>query len=415
KLLFAGTEFGLFFSPNGGAKWVQLKGNVPTISFRDLAIQRRENDLVGASFGRGFFVLDDYSALRNLSESKLEQEALLFPTRDALWYIERMPLGVGAMGSQGENTYRAPNPEFGATFTYYLKDGLKTLEAMRQEKEKPLKEANKPIPLPSWQALQAEARQQAPSLWFTVRDEQGQVVRKLKGEAKPGVQRVSWNLRWPASQAIGLQGDYFEPEIVGPLVAPGNYTVSMSKEVDGRITELQGPQPFKVVQMHKRGALKAIDAKKVAAFWKQLADAQRLSTATGFALADAVKRLDLLEQSLDRTAIELGQHDVKFAKLRGQLLALDTRLNGNPAKNQVGAWNDKASVWDRLGHAQIGTFRSTYGPTPAIQNSLDIASEELRELRLEFNQLITEAIPAFERELQALGAPWVPGQPLPEL
>ncbi|GAA6151755.1 VPS10 domain-containing protein [Pseudoteredinibacter isoporae] len=415
ELFFAGTEFGLFFTVDSGKKWVKLKGNVPTISFRDLAIQRRENDLVGASFGRGFFVLDDYSALRNLSEEKLEQESLLFPTRDALWYIERTPLGVGAIGSQGENTFRSPNPEFGATFTYYLKDDIKSLKEIRQAKEKSLKKDKKPIALPSWKALEAEERQQKPTLWFTIRDEEGKVVRKISGKAKKGVQRVTWDLRWPAPQAIGLQGDYFEPEPRGPLVAPGQYTVSMSKEVDGRVSELQAAQPFDVVQMHKRGALKDIDGVKVAEFWKALADAQRLSTATAQALANAVQRLNMLEESLDRTSVAPGEYDAKFAKLRSQLLALDTRLNGNSAKNQIGAWGDDVSVFTRLFHAQIGTFKSTYGPTPAIQSSLDMAREELLQVRGELNALIGEDIPAFEKELQSLGAPWVPGQSLPGL
>lgn len=413
KLFFLGTEFGLFFSIDAGEKWVKLKGNVPTISFRDLAIQRRENDLVGASFGRGFFVLDDYSALRNLTEEKLEQEALLFPTRDALWYIERSPLGGDEIGSQGENTYRAPNPEFGATFTYYLKDGLKSLKELRQEKEKALKKAKKPLNVPSWDALQKEELQQKPSLWFTIRDEQGEVVRKLKAEPKKGLNRVTWDLRWPGHQAVGLQGDYFDPVPRGPLVAPGKYSVSMSKEVDGAIRELPGAQSFNVVQMHKRGALKDIDGAKVAAFWKELASVQRVSTATAKALADTIKRLDWLEQSLDRTAIELGETDGQFADLRSKLLALNVALNGNPAKNKIGAWNG-TSVYDRLFHAQIGTFRSTYGPTPAIEQSVAIAKEELMALRNTLEDIRHKGIPAFEQKLQDLGAPWIPGQPLPK-
>lgn len=414
NLFFLGTEFGLFFSIDAGEKWVKLQGNVPTISFRDLAIQRRENDLVGASFGRGFFVLDDYSALRNLTEQQLEQESLLFPARDALWYIERSPLGGDEIGSQGENTYRAPNPEFGATFTYYLKDDIKSLKEIRQAKEKAQKKAKKALKVPSWDSLAAEERQQQPSLWFTIRDEQGNVVRKMQGKAKKGIQRVTWDLRWPGHQAVGLQGDYFDPVPRGPMVAPGNYTVSMSKEVDGVITELQAAQPFKVVQMHKRGALKDVDGAKVAAFWKELASVQRVSTATAKALADSVKRLDLLEQSLDRTVVALGEYDAKFAELRAQLLALDSRLNGNPAKNKVGAWNG-VGINDRLFHAQIGTFRSTYGPTPAIEQSVAIAKEELGELRDALEDLRNTKIPAFEQQLQALGAPWVPGQPLPKL
>ena len=415
NLFFVGTEFGLFFSVDSGKKWVELEGNVPTIAFRDLAIQRRENDLVGASFGRGFFVLDDYSALRNLSEKKLEQESLLFPTRDALWYIERAPLGNGAKGSQGQNTYQAPNPEFGATFTYYLKDGIKSLAQQRKAKEKAAKKDKKSVGVPSWEALEKEHRQQAPSLWFTIRDAQGKVIRKIQGKTGKGIHRTTWDLRWPAHQAVGTQGNYFAPNPQGPLVAPGSYSVSMSKEIDGVVTELQGPQSFEVVQMHQRGALKAVDGKKVAAFWKSHADVERVSGAIGMALSNGISRLDLIEQAMDRLPEALGDLDTEFATLRSQLLALDTRLNGNPARNQVGAAQEHVSVNDRLFHVGIGTFRSTYGPTPAIRKSLDIAKKELTDIRNTLNQLLTEAMPQFEQKLQSKGSPWIPGTPLPQL
>lgn len=413
-LMFVGTEFGLFFTVDGGKKWVELKGKVPTISFRDLAIQRRENDLVAASFGRGFFVLDDYAPLRQVSQRSLEQEALLFPTRKAWWYIQRRPLGTGDLGSQGANTYAAANPEFGATFTYYLKDDIQSLKQQRQQREKALKKDKKPLKIPAWNALEAEERQQAPTLWFTVRDEQGNVIRKIKGGTKKGMHRVSWDLRWPAHQAVGVKGNYFSPEPQGMLVAPGTYSVSMSKEVDGVVTELQAAQPFEVVAMHKAGALKEIDGQAVAAFWKEVAAAQRLSTAISNGLGDAVKRLALIKQALERTSVAPGALDARFSQLRKQLLALDTRLNGHPAKSQVGA-KSPVSVNDRLFHAQIGTFRSTYGPTPAIRSSLDLAKEELLELRTSLDNLLNTEIPEFEQELQQLGAPWIPGQVLPTL
>ncbi|NNL88454.1 MAG: glycosyl hydrolase, partial [Marinicaulis sp.] len=87
NLLFAATEYGLFFTVDGGGRWTELDGGVPTISFRDVVIQRRENDLVAASFGRGFFILDDYSPLRDVSAEALDNEALLFPGRRAWWYM----------------------------------------------------------------------------------------------------------------------------------------------------------------------------------------------------------------------------------------------------------------------------------------------------------------------------------------
>lgn len=414
SLLFAGTEFGLFFTPNSGKKWIKLKGGVPTISFRDLAIQRRENDLVGASFGRGFFILDDYRSLRNLSDEKLENESLLFPIRDALWYIERRALGGGAVGSQGANTYAAPNPEFGATFTYYLKDGLKTRKAQRKEQEKALKKDKKPIPVPAWDKLEAEEREQKPTIWFTIRDDEGNVVRKIQGAGKKGINRATWDLRYPPHQSVTQKGSFFAPNPQGMMVAPGTYTVSMSKEVDGKLTELQAPQSFNVVAMHKNGALKPVDGEKVAAFWQELAKVQRVSSATSEALKLAIKRLGNLEKSLDRTMAAPGDFDQQFAAIRTALLSLDSRLNGNAAKKTIGAWSGM-SVGDRLSHAMIGTFRSTYGPTPAIQTSLDIARDELKVLRDELDTLLSQDIPAFEKRLQDAGAPWLPGQVLPEL
>ncbi|PLX16832.1 MAG: glycosyl hydrolase, partial [Marinilabiliales bacterium] len=147
QLMFLASEFGIYFTINGGAKWIKFSGGVPTISFRDLAIQRRESDLIGASFGRSFYILDDYTALREVSEEQLKEEATLFPTRKAWWYIQRTPLS-DEKGSFGAQLYTAPNPPFGAVFTYYIGKDFKTLEEIRKEKEKELINENKNIPFP---------------------------------------------------------------------------------------------------------------------------------------------------------------------------------------------------------------------------------------------------------------------------
>ena len=113
-LLFTATERGIYVSLNGGTKWQKLPGS-PTISFRDITIQKRENDLVGASFGRGFFVLDDYSVLREMSSERLSKEGALFSTRDALGYVPK-----SVIGNTGADYYFAENPDFGAVFTLSL-------------------------------------------------------------------------------------------------------------------------------------------------------------------------------------------------------------------------------------------------------------------------------------------------------
>jgi hypothetical protein len=181
NLLFAGTEFGVFFSVNGGGKWVQLKGNFPTISVHDLAIQKRENDLVVGTFGRGIYILDNYAPLRLVTSEMLRQESLLFPVKDALMYIQSQPLGGRGKSFQGETFYTAENPAFGATFTYYLKETIKTRKVRRQESEKEAEKRNAVITLPTGADLRAEEEEEAPVIILTVTDAAGRVVRRLTG------------------------------------------------------------------------------------------------------------------------------------------------------------------------------------------------------------------------------------------
>ncbi|MFN3239366.1 MAG: hypothetical protein ACE37D_20250, partial [Pseudomonadales bacterium] len=108
-LFFIGTEFGVHTTVNSGQKWRKLGAGLPTIAVRDLEIQRRENDLVLATFGRGFYVLDDYTPLRELKEEDLQNEAHLFPIKDATIFFQASPLGYGKNGFMGASYYNAPN------------------------------------------------------------------------------------------------------------------------------------------------------------------------------------------------------------------------------------------------------------------------------------------------------------------
>ena len=114
NLLFLGTEYGVYTSLNGGISWIKFSSGIPTISIRDLAIQKRENDLVAASFGRGFYILDDYSPLRNFNNETLESKGHLFPIKDGKWFIQRSNLG-----NTGADFYIADNPKYGVTMTYH--------------------------------------------------------------------------------------------------------------------------------------------------------------------------------------------------------------------------------------------------------------------------------------------------------
>ncbi len=158
NLLFAGTEFGAFFTIDGGAHWVRLKGGLPTIAVRDMVIQAREGDLVIATFGRGFYVLDDITPLRQMKAESTEQAAAVFPVKDALLYVERHPLGGPKKGFQGDAFYTAENPPYGAVFTAYMKEKIKTKKEKRQDAEKDAAKKNQTLPYPTNDELRAEAR-----------------------------------------------------------------------------------------------------------------------------------------------------------------------------------------------------------------------------------------------------------------
>ncbi len=414
-LLFAGTEFGIFFTTNGGVRWTKLGGGVPTISFRDLAIQRRENDLVGASFGRGFYVLDDYSALREVTEEALAKEAALFPARKAWWYVERDPLGDEGKASQGAAYFTADNPPFGAVFTYHLARDVQSREKARQEEEKPLLEAGKDTPFPGWTEVEAERREVKPAVVLTVKDATGAVVRRIEGKAEKGFHRVAWDLRLPATQAIGSRRSDDEDTRAprGVLAAPGTYTVSLAKQVDGTTTELAGPVRFEVARL-RPGALPGAEPKDTAAFLARLADVSRAASAAGQVVSQALKRVEMLGTALERSRSAPDGLDSELHAIRQELLAVDETLSGNRARASVED-DGVVTIARRVQVAQVGTSLSTYGPTPTHRRSLQIAEQELGKVREQLNAIVEQGLPAFEKKLEQAGAPWTPGRPVPPL
>ncbi len=408
-LMFAGTEFGMYFTLDGGEKWIELTGNAPTIAYRDLAIQRREDDLVGATFGRGFWILDDYGVLRDVDAETLAREATLFEPRDAWWYIERGVLGGNEKGSQGDGLYTAPNPPFGAVFTYHLADTYKTDEEKRREEEKELIEARGDVPFPGWEQVEAERRQPDPKILLTVRDPDGNVVRRLEGPVTKGFHRVNWDLRMPAPNAIGDSGGWGEP--TGFMVAPGTYTVELAKRIDGVVTTLTEPQSFDVVRM-REGALDGAEPAETVAFWKRLSDMQRKVSAANQLIGDARDKLDALATALARSTAPAGELDAEIHAIEQRLYAIEEQLQGKQSLSELNE-PQGPTISDRMFVAMIGTGRSTYGPTPTHERSLEIAEEQFSEVRSELNGLVQRRIPALEEALLEAGAPWTPGAPVP--
>jgi hypothetical protein len=402
------------FTIDGGAKWTPLTGNAPTIAFRDLAIQKRENDLVGASFGRGFWILDDYTPLRTVTEQQLQQPASLFPVRDAWWYLPRLTLGdfrENGKAYQGDAYFVAPNPPFGAVFTYYLRDEIRTTKGQRREQEKTLAAAGEDTPYPGWDAILAEEKEEEPAVVLTVRDTDGKVVRRIEGPATAGFHRVAWDLRYAESSPWQpeLLGEQYI-EIKGPLAAPGSYRVSLATRINGQLNELGQRQDFAVVQMREPG-LKGDSPEEVVAFTRELDDLARQVTGASAAISEMLMETGAIKQTLARSqAPESLRATARSLEL--ELLALQEKLSGSPTRD---LYNDTAevSISGRMQTASMGTFRSTYGPTPMIQRQYEIAAESFVEVRTRLQQIKNSELPALRRQLDEAGVPWTPGRGVP--
>ncbi len=403
ELFFLATEFGVYFSIDTGNEWTKLEGGMPTISVRDLAIQRRENDLVAASFGRGFFIMDDYSALRGVSKEQLAQEATLFKPRKALWYIPRSHLDFDTpKGSLGAQLYMAPNPDFGATFTYYLKDDLHSKKAKRQASEKPLADAGKNIPFPGWDAVKAEAEEQGPHVWLVVKGMDGKVIRRVAAKTSKGFHRVTWDLKYPAAGAISLEGE--NTGFTSLMVAPGSYSATLYKQVEGELSQLGEPVTFEVERL-REGALDGAAPTETAAFWRAYEDASKESSKLTLSLTNAMSKAEAMQTALRQSSATPGTLDKEISQLRQRLLDINTIYNGNAEKNQMGA-KVRPTIGARLFTLEVGVANSTYGPTETHKKTLKIVNDQLADLNSQLAEAKTE-MDRLIKSLIAAGAPWI--------
>ncbi len=407
NLLFAGTEFGLFFSNNGGGKWVQLKGNFPTIPVRDLAIQRRECDLVAATFGRGFYVLDNYAPLRLANEKLLSEGANLFPVRNAMLYVLRQPLGDVGKASQGESYFTAPNPPFGATFTYYLKNSLKTQKELRQEEENKAQKSGVEIAYPSNQQLTEEAMQPSPKIELKVTDASGNVVRRIDGPVTAGIHRVSWGLHYPSMVVRKTSGGGSD----GPYVMPGKYTVALYKEVDGKETQLSGTQSF-TVYAEGEGTMSASDHAALVAFQQKVAKLHGALYATLQTASQFGDKLDMIRNSLAQTSSNVeGLRKVVY-DMKMSLDSILIQLRGNRTLQSMSI-NTPVSINDRVETILYNESMSTAPPPQTDVESYETASGEFAHQLARLRNLMEVQLKNVEHQMRSDGSPWTPGT-LPE-
>ena len=415
NLLFAGTEWGLFVTRDGGRKWLRLNGGLPTIQVRDLAIQKRENDLVVGTFGRSFYVLDDYSLLRTLTDATLAKDFVLFPARPAPLYVPSSPLGLpDAVGPafQGAGYYMADNPPYGAVFTYYMKSALKSRRETRQAAEKELAKKGADVFYPPWDSLKAEDREENPGIVVTISDASGRAIRRFNAPSAAGFNRVAWDLRLQAPNPITGPPYVSDPDWpfgdppAAPYVVPGTYRVSFATRVNGVFTPIGETQSFQVV---------AIDS-AVARPMASLADQQRIADLSRSVLAldqvvrESLNRMTLFKRAIDETPTADQALQQRVRMMTDRLKDAQELLGGDPT---LAIRNEPTppSLLGRLRGAVGNNWGSTLeAPTPSQMAELDLVRSRFGAILAQVKQLIEVDIEALEQSAEQAGVPWTSGR-----
>jgi len=399
---------------DGGTRWLPMKGGLPTAQIRDIALQPRHNDVVVATFGRGFYVLDDYTPLRTMTADVVASAAHLFAPRPALLYAQSAPLGLPGASFQGAGHYFTDNPPFGATLTYYLKDELKSRKAKRREADAEAAKKGADATTPSWEDLKAEDREEDPVVLVEVSDSAGNRIRRFTGPSGSGLHRVTWDLQY--QPAIPVNGPPFQidPDFPffsapsAPFVLPGRYTARLYSRIDGVLSPLGAPVTFAVVDADpsRRNPRNAT----VLASELRSAELERSALGASAYLNDLSGRLGFLRRAIDESARADSALIRRVRTLQTHLLDVQERLNGDPTR----ARRNESSPTGLLGRIQIALSQSRgstlEAPTPAQMAQLDIVRNAITNILTEIRQLADVEVRAVEAAAEAAGIPWTAGR-----
>lgn len=388
-LFFLATEFGIFCTLDAGNHWFKLGSGVPTISFRDLEIQRRENDLVGASFGRSFYVLDDYSLLREATPELFAENAFhMFPIRRAFWYVRNSDLG-GEKGYQGDSFYNADNPDYGAVIRYYVRDSFQSLKAKRREAEAKIRKSGGDVPIPTFEELQAEEDEVPPRHYVEISDDAGTVVARRELSTSKGIHKVTWDFRYEGLTPQRVR--------TGPMVAPGTYAAQAYRFENGETTPLGDPVRFEVESIVEP-TLPSQDRAETIALVKEMGRFANRTYALTEKLSERIEEIGELTDTLRNHPRATPELLAQAQELRRRMEVYSRQLNGDDLKDDRWVMSEPG-INSRLSRGLFGTISGTYGPTKTAREQWQIAKEQFEEIEGDLRKLVGSETEAFMKQI----------------
>jgi photosystem II stability/assembly factor-like uncharacterized protein len=389
NLLFIGNEVGAFYSENGGGTWSKLQYNLPTVAVHDIKIHPRENDLIIGTHGRGIFIIDDITPLEKLADADRAGKFYLFPAKQVTLfnYNSSIPGGLRGAGALGERSFSAPNPPFGSTLTYYVRDSL-----------------------PKGRALT-----------LAIFDSTGKRIRDLTVNSKAGMHRATWDLRLaapyynptPAAGGRGGRGGgggNGQPQ--GAFVLPGRYVARLTLAGRGDSIAASSVETPVVVNPDPLVSLSAADY--------QALHALRITAAEQQARVQAVVRsAELIKDEM--TEVKNALKSVQGSdSLSRQVNSVDKEIDSilkavrgdpnGPPKDADDKNKYKPSIQDRVNQVASEIGDVTSPPTQLQRETLDVAMKDLAAQTVRLNTLLTTRVPSLNKALDAAGVPWTVGR-----
>jgi hypothetical protein len=239
------------------------------------------------------------------------------------------------------------------------------------------------------------------------------VVRRLTGPVENGFHRLSWDLRYPAEVPARLPSEHheenpFESRPRGPMVVPGAYTVSLAKRVAGTVTELAGPQPFKVTPLGL-ATLKAEDQAAVFAFEEKTGRLQRAVLGAVEATKDARARIAKIKVALADTPADTAALAEQARSIDAQLADLEVALSGDHVLERH---NEPTlpSIVDRVQGIVSSEWATTQAPTQTMRDAYTVAGEEFVGVLAKLHTLVEIDLKHLDETMEKIGAPWTPGR-----
>jgi hypothetical protein len=293
-----------------------------------------------------------------------------------------------------------------------MKEKIRTKKEKRQEMEKDAAKKNQTLPYPTNDDLRAEAEEAKPEVYFVVYDESGAAIRRVDGSTEAGFQRAAWDLRYPAAQlkkqSEDGEEDFPDAADQGPLVLAGNYSVRMFEKVSGVVTELAGPQSFKVVTEGAAG-MSAADRTAQEEFLRKVTRLYRAVSGAMHTSEEVESRLKAIREALRDTPAAEKQLGAVADGIEQRNREIRRALSGDVeiAKRSE---NIPSSIKVRVNSIMEGERFSLAKPTQSHMDSYNIAAAEFAEQLAKLHTLVEVDLGKLEKDMESAGAPWTPGR-----